>query len=939
MEYWGQFTDRYQKTITVSININDGVNTTVEIGQDGLFFAGDPVTITRDLDDSFQHVIIHQAEITLQTENYIGDNLLTIDNDNIEITIYEGENILPDGSNVLFFGYAEPLVFSQPYVTRLDEFTITATDRLGQLKYRNYKGVYTQEEYDNYMGDSGYKSARSILMDCMEAISVQPKHIFYDGSIGLDSGSTKTVFTDTMFNDQIVLGDDAESVMNSLDTLEALLQYLNLHIMCVGDNMYIYNLENIRNRYTGKWVDILPAEQLEYTLPTPSNITFGTQMHADADVNLTMDDIYTQISARADMKDFDAIIESPLDNDLLNTSMFPKQIYMTEYRSFGTGDSAFDAFTAMLAEQPTDYDAADKIDWYAQFAYNKNWKTYVIDSNNIRTDITALARQQYQHGKYVNQDNLWRTLYNNPCSCGIFRFGNIKKKMGRVMDNAPIHKLEMTPYMCISLRGNMNHDPATHQPNEDKLLAASPIAEYTGNNNNTGTFSASDPNVTNYLVFSGKFMLQKQQKESKQYASIYPFDKSIWKGFVVPCKESDNGQGMYYTRRWWHQYSEDFDPETTLSYSFHPPRDYVVEREGGNYTMPSITPGQDMRQWSADKTQWREGGDLDYRYKWTGPGNNNDNYYKLPLLECELIIGNYRLIETNWGRQEEQIATVQPVYEWVRLGEEPTTTYTDMQGNVQTVVLKTFSLGIDPKIDDCIVGHEWEMANNVDYRWNIDASGTAIPIPGGTDLSGDVTFRILGPINNIWRDADQHTSSWWLGWAHHSTTYTETLYYVLSQCETMFIKDFSCKLYTPETDNGNNGGKEIIYMSAEDSRLEKKDDITFTFITQPDLETFAANNMQYRQCRNAVTKADGSMVETLYLKPETRADKAEKLYVNALYDEYHTGKLLLQGTFHMYEKDNWRDTFYLPSLDKTFYLQKISHSLKHDEAEVTFKEL
>lgn len=936
MRYTGQFTTKDGRLITVEIwNTTEDYDENVqEIGSDGLFFNGDPVTITRDIDDSFSHVIIHQAEISLKTGGYIGDELVAKSSDEIQVRIWEGNTLSGDSSNLIFFGYAEPLVFSQPYVTRLDEFTITANDRLGQLQYYKYKDIYTKAEYNNYLQNSGYVSFLNVLNDAISHTTL-PSHIYYDESIGVTNLTRKNVFSALTLNDSIIIGDEVDDVLDCKETIEEVLKYLNLHIMALGDDYYIFNWDTIRKRRNTAWIDLLSSGGTEYTPSAAVVKNFDTSLHAGADANLTMDEIYTQVTAKASIEDIDTVIESPLDSDLLNTSMYDKRLYMTELRSHGEGDSAFDAFTAMMNNQGTNYDACSKVDWYAQFCYNKNWKTYITQqSDNVRREIRTLADYDSTTDMYVNQDKLWRAIYNNPCSAGIFKFGHIEQSMGRITDNAPVHKLEMTPYLCISLGGNMNHTISGHQPNESKLYAAAPIAEYHCPFNG-GSFSSPDSNVTNYLVFSGKFMLQKKQKESVLYQNRGSFDKGTWKYFTVPSK--DNDDGMYYTRKWWTAWADYNTPTVTTQPSFHPPRNYIIDREGGIYT--TQVPSEGI-MWYFQKAQWHSGGDYDYKYEYTREGNNNDEYYKLPLLECELIIGNKRLIEYSWGRKLGDPATVKPEYRWVTVGEEPYVYYKDMNGATQYAKITTFSLGIDPKIDDCIIGPEHEMANNVDWRWNIDADGTAIPIPGGQNIAGDVTFRILGPINSMWHDVDCDTRSWWLLWAHHYDVWSDNIKYILSQCETMFVKDFECKLYTPNQDGADTSGKEIIYMSAEDNRVQKKDDIEFKFITQPDLLTFLENDCEYKQCRNAVMTSGGTMVSKMYSAIETGADVPEKLYVTQYYNEYHTGKLLLQGTYHVNEKEEWRNIFNLPTIDnKKFYIQKISHSLKYNSADVTFKEV
>ena len=70
-------------------------------------------------------------------------------------------------------------------------------------------------------------------------------------------------------------------------------------------------------------------------------------------------------------------------------------------------------------------------------------------------------------------------------------------------------------------------------------------------------------------------------------------------------------------------------------------------------------------------------------------------------MECELIIGNKRLIETNIDQYGNS------TFKWVKIGSEPS--ITDEDG--QSYKLTTFSLGVDPRIGDYIIGDEFSLQN------------------------------------------------------------------------------------------------------------------------------------------------------------------------------------------------------------------------------------
>lgn len=132
-------------------------------------------------------------------------------------------------------------------------------------------------------------------------------------------------------------------------------------------------------------------------------------------------------------------------------------------------------------------------------------------------------------------------------------------------------------------------------------------------------------------------------------------------------------------------------------------------------------------------------GSSDFIYNWTGWGDGTDKYSKLPIIECELIIGNKRLVEYDmdeYGNSK---------FQWCPVNGGIETTYVDTDGQTKTYLKQTFSLGVNPKIGDKILCTQFKLQNTVDYRFNIDAEGTAIPIKKSDNLSGAVMFRILGP--------------------------------------------------------------------------------------------------------------------------------------------------------------------------------------------------
>ena len=231
--------------------------------------------------------------------------------------------------------------------------------------------------------------------------------------------------------------------------------------------------------------------------------------------------------------------------------------------------------------------------------------------------------------------------------------GSVEKKP-ITKDNSPTSKIDMSSYLFISINGNGDDSETNHSPSDQTLQNRSGMIEYIGNSSG-GVFSPTDNVTTNYLVFSGKLCLMPIQKETDKFSTLLNNDIGSYLYKTVPS--DNNKKGRYYTRKWY------TSKDTYLNaISLHP--------------------------WTKDKANH------DLQYNYTSKGDSTDKFCKLPVLECELLIGNKRLIETNidvYGNS---------TFKWVEIGKEPI-----IDGDKVT----TFSLGINPKIGDKIIGDEFAI--------------------------------------------------------------------------------------------------------------------------------------------------------------------------------------------------------------------------------------
>ena len=899
MIIYGTFKNINNDTISVEIINNSIEGNQVNIGEDGLFFSGDPIQIETNVDDTFEHIIKKTATINLVTSSYVGNLFFAENSRSVSVEINKG-------NECLFYGFVDPNTFSQPFTSPLDGFSINCIDCLTTLQYFNYNNT-TIRDFETKKKTASTVSFFDILTNMFDS-SILKGNIYYDKSKGLTSGTTQNVFENLGISESVIYGDEFDNIWTQEQTLKEMLQYLNLHIIQEGKNYFIFDWNTIKNRRT-TWINLITKSN--YSL-SPTQITLLNTMHSDNNTTITIADVYNQIQVKDDLQGYSTIIESPLEKDDLSSLYTGKQLYMTEYISEGNGDHARDAMEDMVNGLATNYEDASQIDWYIQAMHNSNWNCYI---NGNRTLVDTLAEQDGD--KYINQWKIARYLRQHPCVPYIFNLGSVEKK-AKNDDNAPVGKISMSPYLYISINGNETDNEQTHTPSDSTLESLAPILEYVGSSSG-GAFSPVEDDTTNYLVFSGKILLQPIVYESSSdgatrtnnYQDIVTNGcrkdegqaptapsyngTSVW-GQSNNVKSDNNGDGRYYTRKFY----TIVDPRDTEPYQ------YLTDGTCG------------IQPWTEDKSAHG------YEYNYSATGNSNDLYSKVPVIECELIIGNKRLIETNIDEYGNS------TFEWVTLGQEPTQII-----DGETYTISTFSLGFNPKIDDFIIGDEFDIQNTITYQMNIDAEGTAIPITKSDALSGAIIFRVLGPVNTIWNEITRRHPTWF-----RHTRWSSNSHFILAHTENIIIKDFECKVYS---DNGLyevSNEQNLIYLSDETDRyINKKDDITFKFITQLGGSEAYEKGITSGVNVNAVVDMTTNLPLTqLYNATTQETAKPEEHYVDAYYMEYSTPKIMMETQLHKVNNINMFNIYHSNPLGKNFFVQSMGLDVRMNNANITLKQ-
>lgn len=870
----GQFKNINDELITVQIQTT---GETITIGENGIYFADEPVVIEWEMKDLFEIIICKSATINLITNRWLGNLLFSNNARNIPVVISKGNEIL-------FDGFLSPNTYNQPFVSDIDTIELQAIDYLSTLKYYKYKNTTAANFTTNKQTANNVQ-----LISILNGIFPN-KTIYCDRSKAIEQGLVDEVFDDISLNENIFYGEDADDVKSDEEVLESFLKYLNLHIIQQGSDFYIFDLDSLSKNEL-QWVNV-NTKTITTVNNTISAITKDS--FASSDTNLSIDDVYNQISLSDELEPIEVVIESPLSNSNLTPLYSGKQKYMTEFISNGNGDSAIDAFNAAVKGQNIDYDGFKTIDWYFQVMQNPKWRFNIGNNQTIEDKAETNSS-----GEYINQYKIPLYLKQNQCKPALIRFGSVTTEGGITKDDTPQSKIKMKDYLFISVNGD-EQNTSGYSPTQSTLQISAPLIEYIDNTSG-GAFSPPDSKTTNYLVFSGKILLQPIAYESStskanrnnNYKAIrngnapksesshplvpryYGDVPAIMQNNLVSNDYDDDGR--YYTRKFYNTTNVRDETSTYMN-------------------VASLQP------WTDNK------GEQGYEYQYSAVGDSSDRFKKLPVLECELIIGDKRLIESSID------ASGNSTFQWVTVGQEPT-----IDGQVKT----TFSLGFNPAIGDKIIGQEYNIQNTISYQLNLDVEGTAIPITREDAINGQVQFRILGLVNTLWNEITRRHPSFW----RHTQWSTDSKP-ILAHVENVIIEDFECKLYSDNALNSNDGSDELIYTSTEQNTfLNVKDDIKFDVITQLTSDECLAKGITTAANLNAAIRtSDGLTLHDIFNQNRQETDVPEKHYLDQYYRKYSSPKLLLElsvwGNGNFYNRYSWSQ------LNKNFFIVAQEQNLK-----------
>lgn len=887
----GHFYNQKEERIEVHVLTGGDRTKEIVIGEKNgeLSFTDDPVDLTSQVNDTFDHLLCQQATVRLLARNFVPDFFCASCRDAVVNIYREGK--------CLFAGFIEPQSYSQGYNEEFDEIELSCIDALTALQYAKYRDVGSLGVlYNVVKAEAEQRTFLAMLKEILGGVTAEldivggnAMRYLYDGSKAVDdlAGNRYAIFGQLTVSELLFLGDEEDDVWQQDEVLEEILKYLNLHIVQDGFTFYLFSWESVKGDERIYWRDLLTGASVTTARQTTDIVT---GLVTDTDTKISVGEVYNKIMLTAKVESMESVIESPLDNDLLKSPYSNKQKYMTEYSSDGEGSRALNAFDAMTHGQETSYSGGCVTDWYVQMMNNSQWLFPKSGGANLMEEYCSEGRNQHILPNWLAKNQ----------GAAIIALGKVEKKTDG-KDNSPTSKVEMTNYLVVSVNGNCDDKEATTYPNTNSLKAGIPRAVYNGSMTG-GVFSPTDEGTTNYIVLSGKLVLNPVMALTDTYKAIYNYDGGKWgnlftgigkwSGVTVPSR--NNGDGRYYTQQWWKAAL----PNETVAWDMETAHGFVPFTDTG----PQL-----------------------YEFKYSAIGDGSDHISKVGVLACMLIIGDKCVVEKG---TEGQVTD----FEWRKYKtlEECSTEDEYYQ--------QCFTIGFDPKIGDKIVGTKFDLQNNVNYELGIDAEGIAIPIKKADKVSGRVKFMILGPVNALWDVVTRRHKTWFRHTKWNSTTIP-----LLAHVSSIMVEQFEVKIYS---DNGlvnNTGDNDLVYMSdTKESFVNVKDDIEMKInsaLTAAECQTLdVTDSVKMSTPLNTLT---GEGLLAVYDYSRGMSAKPEQLYVDYYYKEWHAPRVVM--TQKLTDTDGGIVSLFAhyrhPMMDKTFFVQGISRNLEEGYAEMTLKEI
>ena len=799
-----------------------------------LCFAGEsPITIQSDTSDTFEHVYIRSATVTLVSNYDIREYVVADNYMDIPIIIKRTYANLADKINIdnwltVFNGFVNPMSFNQPFALKWNEFELECTDQLGVLEYKKFPKLLMDAQGNI---DTSYNTPKYFIFKVLRVCKFSVNYnIQYDHT------------QDTKINPAIFIGDSEDDWMTCKDVLEEIGKIYGCYFWQDGGICYVRNI-------------------LLYNLNSPYQITKDDYMSDDA--NISVDTAYNLVKCEVDISSIDSNFINPFDKDAITpTTKWPERI-LTEFIANGPDIRTLDRFKKMLEStsetkdwstyRDASYKQCEIYDHYAQIMKNDQFEFSAYDETGQLTRPSYLDDISVGGGGGNSETNAISTLNwlkKHPGRGAFIGYGTT----GNVIDqtnSSSININDMKTALVIQIGGECSDTDIERTRIETQIKDNIPICTYKVNS--SVNLTPNDPSTVNYLLVNGSIILNPVQEKTgirwtnsynniysksqntvqeclnlwKEYPDIYSYARDSSKSLLGRYITINGNNQAYYQNVTWN------NTEDEANYPFN---QNILTNEKSQF-QPQLKASTEQFKWQGS---YYEKGD---------PSAIDDLYY-VPILTCELKIGDKYLCEDMVKMKEYNLRslnpkTIQEIYKWCTADE------------ANELGLATyFTICIDPNIGDYIIGKEYKIKQTTNISFGLDKNGFAIPIPYSAALNGNVSLRILGPVNASWDDVGYGKSGWWFWkkwWTKHK--YKPLLSYI----ENIIITDLSFELVSDNQRKEQlNDDNDLVYCSATSSTYVDEKSFSCKFCTSLTTQEAIDLGIDYNLNNSSIVDVNGN---------------------------------------------------------------------------------
>lgn len=892
MKIEGSFVNNKGDIVAVVITIAGATGNDIAIEPDGVleFAADDTVKIDSGVNDSLDVCQQHSCTIALHAATYVS-NLFTSEykDGKVEVSVNEA---------CVFSGWLEPRTLTQPFNDVYDDLSLQCVDSLSAMQYSNYKNVNNTTTYTAAAEKAEMRTFKDLLTEALgKGTDGGGYNVWWDASRATEA-TEGNVFDDLRVSDMAFLGESADDTVTYLDVAEAVLKYLDLHIVQYGRDFYIFSWDTMRAGTTSWSLLFSSGEGVSQSAQLSGCTGASTALFAsnveDTGTQIDVQEIFNQLCLTVSPKGSDTVLRSPLDSAGKIPAMGARQYYCTEYAADGEGVKAARAFFSLVKNHTDNgYDSQVWKDYLVRVMRNVYWK--IGSGSGVGTAVKDWATDK----SYIYPEDVTDKLRNS-LGALLLQVGNVDHKPG-TGDTSKQSSIGMTDELVISVNGNAND--TSPYPTDADILQAMPLMSYVGGDA-TASYSPdvaddTDGSYHNYLVIDGTIAL----------APLMPT------AFEVEKVRGYNDGDTFFNR-----YGSDVIGSGVMTKALASVSASRVNKDGRYLAFEWWKLGKQ----TGTRKGWipyTEDGAQQYEYK---SASGKDEVDKVDILWCMLRIGDKVLVEDKTKNGAVNAFT------WKTYKAPSECSDTD------EYLEQTFTIGINPKIGDKLIGQDFDIGTNFDYTTNIDAEkGMAIPLPYDAKLHGSMTFQVLGIDNPVW--ADYHVT-------RHHTMFRHTKYDtanipLMAHVSSVIIKNFSVKIYS---DVENGGEEDIVYMSRTSHKFyNKKDDLDMKIHSGFTAEEIAKYGLSGKIMYTTVCGKDGLAITSITNKITGVSAKPEKLYVDAYYNELSQPRIVLTQNMQCVNMDVAQTSRWThPALaGKTFYVRDIGYNLMEGSAQAKMEEV